>query len=95
MSIRVADYSKPETFLEALKGIKKVLLISSTDVGKRLGHHQAVIDAAKQAGTVELFAYTSILKGENSSLPLAPEHVATEKAIKASGLPYVFLRNGW
>jgi NAD(P)H dehydrogenase (quinone) len=28
-------------------------------------------------------------------LPLAPEHKATEEYIRASGLPYVFLRNSW
>ena len=53
-----------------------------------------VIAAAKKAG-VKLLAYTSILHGDASPLALAGEHVATEQALKASGVPYVFLRNGW
>ena len=53
-----------------------------------------MIDAAKAEG-VELLAYTSILHGAGSPMMLAEEHIATEKALAASGVPYVFLRNGW
>jgi NAD(P)H dehydrogenase (quinone) len=53
-----------------------------------------VIDAAKRAG-VRLLVYTSILHAPSSTLALAAEHRATEEAIRASGLPFVFLRNGW
>ena len=89
-----ADYSKPETLDAAFKGADKVLLISSNDVGHRLEHHQAAIAAAKKAG-VKLIAYTSILHAAESKLLLAHDHQQTEKAIKESGIPYVFLRNGW
>ncbi len=58
------------------------------------GQHRAVIDAAKAAG-VGFLAYTSLLHADTSPLSLAAEHRATEAAIKASGLPYAFLRNGW
>ena len=36
-------------------------------------------------------AYTSILKADNSPLALASEHLETEKALKASGIPFVLL----
>lgn len=90
--VREADYDKPETLTFA-KG-DKVLLISSNAVGQRVSQHQAVIDAAKKAG-VALLAYTSILRADTSKLGLAVEHKATEDALKASGVPYVLLRNGW
>jgi NAD(P)H dehydrogenase (quinone) len=35
------------------------------------------------------------LRAETSTLELAHEHRETEHAIRASGLPLVFLRNGW
>ncbi len=92
--VRTADYTKPDTLKAAFADAKKVLLISSSEVGQRLAQHQAVIDAAKTAG-VELLAYTSILGGPNSSLLLAQEHVATEAALAESGVPHVILRNGW
>ena len=78
----------------AMNGIKRVVLVSSSEVGQRAAQHQNVIDAAQATG-VELLAYTSILHADTSPLALAEEHVATEAALKASSVPHVVLRNGW
>lgn len=94
VQVRQADYNQPATLASAFKGADKVLLISSSEVGSRAAQHQAVINAVKQAG-VKLLAYTSLLKAETSPLALASEHLATEQAIKASGIAFVLLRNGW
>lgn len=94
VQVREADYSRPETLRTALAGAEKVLLISSSEVGQRVPQHTAVIEAAKAAG-VSLLAYTSLLRADTTTLVLAPEHVATEKFLLSSGLPYVILRNGW
>ena len=92
--VRLADYTRPETLAAAFAGVDRLLLISGNDLGKRLPQHQAVIAAAKAAGVTRL-AYTSLLRADTSTLSLAAEHKATEEAITASGLPHVFLRNGW
>lgn len=89
-----ADYTKPETLAAALKGVEKLLLISSSEVGQRAAQHKNVIDAAKTAG-VSLIAYTSLLNAPNSPLQLAQEHVATEALLAESGIPHVLLRNSW
>lgn len=94
VQVREADYNRPDTLDAAFAGADKVLLISSSEVGQRQPQHQNVIDAAVRAG-VKLLAYTSLLKADTSPLGLAAEHVATEGALKASGLPHVLLRNGW
>ena len=91
---RAFDYTQAENLLASLRGIDKLLLISGNEVGQRLPQHLAVIDAAKQAGVKQLF-YTSILHADSSPLGLATEHLATEVAIKESGLTYTILRNGW
>jgi NAD(P)H dehydrogenase (quinone) len=91
---RKADYDQPETLAAALAGVDKLLLISANEVGKRATQHQAVVAAAQKAG-VKLLAYTSILHADSSGISLAVEHLATEKAIRATRLPFVFLRNGW
>ena len=91
---RKFDYTQAENLVASLKGIDKLLLISGNEVGQRLPQHLAVIDAAKQAGVKQLF-YTSILHADSSPLGLATEHLATEVAIKESGLTYTILRNGW
>lgn len=91
---RAFDYSKPETLTASLEGIDRLLLISSSEVGKRFEQHSNVIEAAKKAG-VRWIVYTSLLHAEDSSLSLAGEHVATEQALKESGIPRTILRNGW
>lgn len=91
---RAADYARPETLEVALKGIDTLLLISSSEIGSRAAQHRNVIEAAQRAG-VTLIAYTSVLHADRSPLSLAEEHRQTEAMIKASGIPYVILRNGW
>ncbi|WP_297530946.1 SDR family oxidoreductase [Thalassolituus sp.] len=94
VTVRQADYNEPGTLIEALKGIKKLLLISSSEVGQRAQQHQNVINAAKENG-IELIAYTSILHADTSPLGLAEEHRATEAMLSESGIPFALLRNGW
>ena len=94
VQVRQGDYSRPASLDAAFQGVDKVLLISSNELGQRAPQHQAVIDAASRAG-VKLLAYTSVLHADASPLGLAAEHVETEAYLKASGLPFVLLRNGW
>lgn len=94
VELRIADYSAPETLAGAFRSGDRVLLISGSEVGRRVAQHAAVIDAAKAAGVAQL-AYTGILGGPDADFALADEHKATEQLILDSGLPYTFLRNGW
>lgn len=94
VQVRQADYDRPDTLEKAFQGADKLLLISSSEVGRRVPQHRAVIEAAKRAG-VKLIAYTSILRADTSPLPLAAEHKETEALLHASGVPFVLLRNGW
>ncbi|QCC89530.1 SDR family oxidoreductase [Enterobacter cloacae] len=92
--VRQGDYTDQAALTTALKGVEKLLLISSSEVGQRATQHQNVINAAKAAG-VTFIAYTSLLHADNSPLGLHVEHVATEKALATSGISYALLRNGW
>lgn len=94
ITLRAFDYSKVETLKPALEGVDRLLLISSSEVGRREAQHLAVIEAAKAAG-VKFIAYTSILHADTNPLDLAVEHRATEAALKKSGIPHALLRNGW
>lgn len=94
VDVRIADYSRPQTLDAAFAGIDRLLLISSNEIGQRIGQHRTVIEAAKRAG-VGLLAYTSVLHADASPLGLAEDHRQTEAAIRASGIPFVLLRNGW
>ncbi|MEX3899537.1 SDR family oxidoreductase [Paraburkholderia sp. BR10954] len=94
VQIREADYDRPQTLVEAFKGVEKLLLISAVQLGERFRQHRAVIDAARQTG-VKLIAYTSLLRADTSNLILADEHNRTEAYLKNSGVDFVVLRNGW
>ena len=94
VEVRIGDYNDRASLEKAFAGIDRLLLISASEVGKRTAQHKNAIDAAKAAG-VGFIAYTSILRADSSPIGLAPEHRETEAAIKASGIPYALLRNGW
>jgi NAD(P)H dehydrogenase (quinone) len=94
VQVRRADYGDAASLDAAFAGAEKVLLISSSEIGQRTAQHLNVLAAAKRAG-VQLIAYTSVLHAEGSRLGLAAEHVATERAIRDSGMPFSLLRNGW
>ena len=94
VSARAADYSQPATLDAALQGIDTLLLVSSSEIGQRTAQHRNVIEAARRAGVGRL-VYTSLLHTDSSPISLAAEHVETEAALKASGIAYTILRNGW
>lgn len=94
VQVRRGDYDDPASLDAAFAGAQKVLLISSSEVGRRVAQHRAAIDAAARA-QVPLLAYTSLLHADVSVMALAEEHRATETLLKASGVPHVLLRNGW
>jgi NAD(P)H dehydrogenase (quinone) len=94
VAARAFDYSKTETLDAALSGVETLLLISSSEIGQRAAQHANVIAAAQRAG-IKRIVYTSVLHADSSVLALADEHRATEATLKASGLSYTLLRNGW
>ncbi|HDG1684804.1 MAG: SDR family oxidoreductase [Kluyvera cryocrescens] len=94
VNVRQADYGDEGALTKALQGVEKLLIISSSEVGQRAPQHRNIIQAATAAG-VKFIAYTSLLHADTSPLGLAEEHVATEKMLADSGIPYALLRNGW
>lgn len=94
IDVRVTDYDDASAWPAALAGVDTLLLISSTDPGKRVPQHTAVIEGAKAAGVTRV-VYTSMLRAATSPNVLAPEHKATEELLGASGLAVTVLRNGW
>ncbi|MCD1257436.1 SDR family oxidoreductase [Paenibacillus athensensis] len=95
VEVREGDFDRPETLEQAFSGVDRLLLISSQgDNDTRIRQHAAAIEAAQQA-KVGFIAYTSLAGVDDSPLFLAPVHRAAEAAIRASGIPYSFLRNNW
>ncbi|MFK0273352.1 NmrA family NAD(P)-binding protein [Ensifer sp. NPDC090286] len=94
---RVADFDDPASLDQAFAGADRILIISTDALdqpGKRLKQHLAAVAAAKKAGAKHI-VYTSMPSPETSVIPFAPDHLGTENAVKATGIPYTILRNGW
>jgi NAD(P)H dehydrogenase (quinone) len=94
VEVRRADYDDRASLDAAFAGIDRLLFVSGSAVGQRIGQHANVIEAAKAAG-VGFVAYTSITRADTSDLQLAAEHRATEEMLAASGVPHSLLRNSW
>ena len=94
VQVRPGDYSRSETLHPALAGVDRLLLISGSELGQRVPQHTAVIEAAKDAGA-ERILYTSILRADTSTNPIAGEHRGTETALRTSAVPFTLLRNSW
>lgn len=89
-----ADYDNAASLQAAFEGADTALIISSAGPNElRAAHHKAAIDAAKAAG-VKKIVYTSAVNPVSSSrFVWAGAHEATENYLKASGVPYVILRD--
>lgn len=95
VQVREADYERPQTLDAAFVGAERVLLVSSSEMGRRQAQHQAVIDAAVRQ-RVGQFVYTSLLHADRSPLTqVAADHAATEALLRGAGIAHTVLRNGW
>lgn len=92
--VRVAAYEDRPALVRALAEVRTLLLVSGSEVGKRVEQHGNVIDAAVEAG-VDRIVYTSAPHADSSPLLLAPEHRATEELVRSSGLAWTIVRNNW
>ena len=94
--VRRGDYNDAASLASAFEGASRVLLVSSSDTGgETMRQHRAAIDAARAAGARRIF-YTSHV-GSSPTSPFAPmvDHAATEAMLRASGVAFTSLRNGF
>ena len=91
--VRYGDFDKPESLQAAFAGGERMLLISTTSVGRRRQQHGNAINAARSAG-VKHIVYTSFVGAapDDPSL-VGKEHRATEELLRESGLAWTFMRN--
>lgn len=94
VTVRAVDFEDPVSLRAAFDGAERVLLVSSSEVGRRTEQHRNAIEAA-QGADVELLAYTSIANADRSGMRLAAEHQDTEKILRDARVPVTVLRNGW
>jgi NAD(P)H dehydrogenase (quinone) len=95
VDVRQGDFDNPASLKSAFNGIDRILIVSTDgDNETRIRQHKTAVKAAQEAG-VHLIAYTSIANASHNPMSLSEVHRATEEAIRATGIPFVFLRNNW
>ncbi|AMR03402.1 SDR family oxidoreductase [Bacillus thuringiensis] len=82
------DFENPSSVKVALTGVTKVFLIRPPHLADAKKYFQPVVDAAKEIG-IKHIVFLSLLGVEKN--PIVP-HAKIEAMIKASGIPYTFLR---
>lgn len=92
--VRLCDYDRPASLNAAFQGASRLLFISSPhpDDTVRIRQHAHVAEAAKQAGVGHVL-YTSFAFADRGDISLTHLHLATEHALRTTGIPYTFLRN--
>lgn len=94
--VRRGDFDDPASLTESFAGATQVLVISASAIGEvALRRHRNAIEAAKAAGAQRI-VYTSHM-GANHQSEFAPmrAHAATEDLLRACGVPFLSLRNGF
>lgn len=97
VEIRMVNFDDEAALSGTFAGADTILIVSTDaldSAGTRLRQHRAAVTAAASAGAKRL-AYTSLPDPANSKVSFAPDHLGTEEAIKATGLPYLIFRNNW
>ena len=91
--VRAGDFDRPETLAAAFAGGRRLLLTSTSAVGRRVPQHESAIAAAVAAGVGHV-VYTSLPNPapDNPAL-VTHEHAVTEDRLRASGLRWTVLRN--
>ncbi|MEU5091364.1 SDR family oxidoreductase [Streptomyces sp. NPDC021356] len=87
------DYGDHDALVHALRGTDRVLMVSASESPHRLQQHRAFVDAAAAVGVAHLVYISFYGAAPDATFTLARDHWHTEQHIRASGLPFTFLRD--
>ncbi|MCW2917886.1 MAG: hypothetical protein JWN52_5954 [Actinomycetia bacterium] len=94
--VRSGSFTDPASLAQAFEGASQVLVVSVDKLGdEAVEQHRVAIEAAATAGARRI-VYTSHMGANPSSHFVATrDHAATEELLRASGVPFTSLRNGF
>jgi uncharacterized protein YbjT (DUF2867 family) len=94
--VRPGSFADPASLGHAFEGASQVLIVSVDKMGEEcVEQHRTAIDAAVAAGARRIL-YTSQMGASGTSrFQACRDHAATEDALRASGVPFTSLRNGF
>jgi uncharacterized protein YbjT (DUF2867 family) len=93
VNIAAGDMARPETLHDALRGVDRAMLISSSDASM-LEVQSNFITAAARAGVKHVVKLSGIMPELDSPFRFARMHGEIEKRLEASGMAFTHLRAG-
>lgn len=94
--VRRADFADPSTLKAAFESATQVLIVSIDQIGESaVAQHTAAIRAAGSAGASRVLYTSHMGAAPDSPFAAASDHAATEAALRASGMTFTSLRNGF
>ena len=89
----VGDLGQPATLAEALRGVTRAMLISSS-APEMQDVQASFVDAARKADVRHIVKLSGIMPERDSAFRFARMHGEIEKIIEESGVPWTHLRAG-
>ncbi|HEY0534801.1 MAG TPA: NAD(P)H-binding protein [Actinoplanes sp.] len=91
--VAVASYGDFDAVRRALEGADVVFMVSGAEAPDRVAQHRNFVDAAVAAGAGHIIYTSFVGAAPDAVFTLGRDHWATEEHIRASGLPFTFLRD--
>ncbi|MDQ1024575.1 NAD(P)H dehydrogenase (quinone) [Streptomyces umbrinus] len=94
--VRQGSFTDAASLAHAFEGASQVLIVSVDKMGEEaVRQHRAAIDGAVAAGARRILYTSHMGAGASSHFQPCRDHAATEDALRASGVPFTSLRNGF
>lgn len=94
--VRQGDFDRPDSLAHSFEGAEQLLLVSLDRTGEEcVTGHRAAIDAAVKAGVGRILYTSQMGAAHDSRFQACRDHARTEDLLRATGLPWTALRNGF
>ncbi|MET7330388.1 NAD(P)H-binding protein [Nonomuraea sp. NPDC005650] len=94
--VRHGDFTDPGGLAHAFEDATQVLIVSIDKLGEEaVRPHRLAIGAAVAAGARRVVYTSHMGAGASSRFQACRDHAATEEALRACGVPFTSLRNGF
>jgi uncharacterized protein YbjT (DUF2867 family) len=94
--VRQGSFTDPGSLAHAFEGATQILLVSVDEMGEEcVKPHRTAIDAAVAAGARRILYTSQMGCSPTSRFQACRDHAATEEMLRACGVPFTSLRNGY
>ena len=94
--VRQGSFTDATGLAHAFEGASQVLIVSVDTMGEEcVRQHRTAIEAAVAAGARRILYTSQMGAGATSHFQACRDHAATEEILRASGVPFTSLRNGF